>query len=210
MTPDAPSPESLPARKAALRAEVRLRLRGLDPEQRKRESAALCRRLTAAPEWSAAGTVLGFSALPAEPDPAPALQTAARAGLTVALPRWDADLGEYRPALLPPDGGLVPGPFGVPEPAPSSPWVPVERLDLVLVPGLAFDRRGRRLGRGRGFFDRLLARAPTARRWGVAFDLQIVAEVPTEPHDLNVHLLVTPGLWLPIAPVSSPPGPVPA
>ena len=210
MTPDALSPDSLPARKAALRAEIRFRLGRLDPEQRRRDSAALCRRLTTAPEWSAARAVLGFSALPTEPDPAPALRAAALAGRTVALPRWDADLGEYRPARLPPDAGLVPGPFGVPEPAPSSPWVPVERLDLVLVPGLAFDRRGRRLGRGRGFFDRLLARTPNARRWGVAFDLQIVAEVPTEPHDINVHLLVTPGLWLPIASVSSSPGPVPA
>lgn len=204
MTAPLPPEDSVRARKAALRSELRLRLGQLSADQRRRDSAALGQRLGAAREWSEARAVLGFVALPSEPDLAETLGAAAVRGRTVALPRWDPAAGEYRPALRPIAGDLVPGPYGVLEPPPSSPWLDFERLDLVLVPGLAFDRRGRRLGRGRGHFDRLLARASSACRWGVAFDVQIVAEVPAEPHDINVHVLVTPGLWMPVVP------PVPA
>jgi 5-formyltetrahydrofolate cyclo-ligase len=62
------------------------------------------------------------------------------------------------------------------------------------VPGLAFDRFGRRLGRGRGFYDRLLAEIP-GQRCGVAFDQQILEALPTEPHDSQMHALATPARW---------------
>lgn len=190
-------------RKQRLRAAMRQALAGLDSGRRARDSARIRERLEASTAWREQRVVLGFLPLPSEPDLAPLLQAAAATGATVALPRWNPAAQEYEPAAFPVDGGFAIGPFGVPEPPPDHPAIPFERLDLVFVPGLAFDDRGRRLGRGRGFFDRLLARAPGALRWGVAFDLQIVAEVPDEPHDINVHLLVTPELWLPTAPAST-------
>lgn len=199
MNPDAIPDGTVAARKRALRAELRSRLSRVTPEERERDSESIRRRLANSPEWAAAGTVMAFLAMPSEPDLTPALRAVQAAGRTVALPRWEAGTGCYRPARVDSFDHLVPGPLGILEPKPSSPWLTFEQLDLVLVPGLAFDRRGRRLGRGRGYFDRLLAGARQARYWGVAFDLQVIADVPAEPHDIDVHCLVTPAFWLPVA-----------
>jgi 5-formyltetrahydrofolate cyclo-ligase len=90
---------------------------------------------------------------------------------------------------------LVVGAFQVREPVAGCPVVAMNRLDLALVPGLAFDARGHRLGRGKGFYDRLLAGFP-GRTVGVAFDFQVVAQVPVEPHDIALNAVVTPTRWL--------------
>ena len=71
---------------------------------------------------------------------------------------------------------------------------PLNRLDLVLVPGVAFDAQGRRLGRGKGFYDRLLAKV-RGHKCGVAFDVQIVSGLPEEPHDVRVDSILTPSRW---------------
>lgn len=82
---------------------------------------------------------------------------------------------------------LVPGAFGIREPAPTLPEIPVERIDAFLCPGLAFDARGGRLGRGRGFYDRMLAGArPDAEKIGVCFAAQIVPDTFAEPHDIHM------------------------
>ena len=84
-----------------------------------------------------------------------------------------------------PNSQLMPGAFGVSEPPPDLPVIPVERIDAFLCPGLAFDARGGRLGRGRGFYDRMLAKArPDALRIGVCFPWQIVADTFPEAHDV--------------------------
>jgi 5-formyltetrahydrofolate cyclo-ligase len=87
------------------------------------------------------------------------------------------------------------GKFDVREPVASYPTVALNRLDFVLVPGIAFDLRGRRLGRGKGFYDRLLTDV-RGKTCGVAFDEQIVPEIPIEPHDIPVHCILTPTRWL--------------
>lgn len=189
--------------KEEIRTRLRLLLGALSPGQREAASRQIARRLRSAPEWTRVLTLFGFHPLQTEPDLLPVLRAAAAEGRTVALPRWRAGDGDYEAARLPAEGPLVSGPFGVPEPPPSAPVIPFEQLDLVLVPGLAFDPSGRRLGRGKGYYDRLLARAVRARRWGVAFDLQILPRVPAEPHDLNVDVLITPERWI----VAVPDGP---
>ena len=87
------------------------------------------------------------------------------------------------------------GQFGIREPVGACAELPLNRLDLILVPGVAFDLHGRRLGRGKGFYDTLLAvvRGTTC---GVAFDEQIVGEVPVEPHDVHVNCILTPTRWI--------------
>jgi 5-formyltetrahydrofolate cyclo-ligase len=72
-------------------------------------------------------------------------------------------------------------------------------VDLILVPGLAFDLRGRRLGRGKGYYDQLL-RGLRGITCGVAFDQQIVAEIPVEPHDVRVNCVLTPTRWIQLEP----------
>lgn len=88
---------------------------------------------------------------------------------------------------------LAPGAFGVWEPRRGTRrTVPLRDLDLVLVPGLAFDRAGNRLGRGRGYFDRLLARAPRSLHTiGLCFRFQLLDRLPTNAHDRPVHAVLT-------------------
>lgn len=90
-------------------------------------------------------------------------------------------------AVRNPSLDLIPGAFGIREPAPTLPEIPVEQIDAFLCPGLAFDARGGRLGRGRGFYDRELAGArPNAEKIGVCFSFQIVPDTFAEPHDIHM------------------------
>ncbi len=82
--------------------------------------------------------------------------------------------------------------FGIPVPASGSGRVSLRELDLIIVPGVAFDVQGWRLGRGLGYFDRFLSRLPrTVPRIGLAFELQIVKEVPVHAHDEQMQAVVT-------------------
>ncbi len=83
------------------------------------------------------------------------------------------------------------GKFGVREPGPTCGEISLDQFDLVLVPGMAFDLSGNRLGRGRGFYDRLLAKV-SGIKCGVAFDFQLLERIPTEPHDAKVDFMLTP------------------
>ena len=94
-----------------------------------------------------------------------------------------------------PEKDIRVGQFGIREPADGCAELSLNRLDLILAPGIAFDLHGRRLGRGKGFYDQLLAvvRGTTC---GVAFDQQIVGEIPIEPHDVHLNCILTPTRWI--------------
>jgi 5-formyltetrahydrofolate cyclo-ligase len=100
------------------------------------------------------------------------------------------------PAGMQPENFLVPGHFGVPEPPEKSRLAEPPDLDLILVPGLAFDRQGNRLGWGKAYYDDLLPRLPQKTiRVGVACGFQVRAALPHEPHDQKVQAMVTPDGW---------------
>ncbi|MFN5191723.1 MAG: 5-formyltetrahydrofolate cyclo-ligase, partial [Burkholderiales bacterium] len=87
--------------------------------------------------------------------------------------------------------------WGIREPLASCAAVQLDIVDLLLVPGVAFDRRGHRLGYGKGYYDRLLpARRPAALLAALAFDCQLVDEVPVSEHDVSIDLLITPSQQL--------------
>jgi len=90
------------------------------------------------------------------------------------------------------------GPFNIREPKPDCAKVPFVDFDLVLVPGTAFDLRGNRLGRGMGFYDRLLAKIRGVK-CGLGFDEQIAVEIPVEPHDVRMDFILTPTRCVKIA-----------
>ncbi|HMO63671.1 MAG TPA: 5-formyltetrahydrofolate cyclo-ligase [Verrucomicrobiota bacterium] len=187
------------ADKAAWRARIHARLAGLGAEERRAASAAICAALVASPVWRTARAVGLYFALPDEPDLGPLIGEALRAGRLVAVPRWNAAAGAYGLARIQDmaaDCGR--GRFGILEPRPELPAVAVRRLDLVLVPGVAFDRCGRRLGRGGGFYDRLLA-GHRGVRLGVCFAEQFVAELPALPHDVGMSFLAIPAGLRPAA-----------
>ena len=149
------------------------------------------------PMVTSGSTVCAYVPVGTEPGSIDILDMLLRRATRVLLPvaRTTADdtpmplrWGEYRP------GGLIPGPWGLLEP--PEPWLAESVLadaGLVLVPALAVDRRGVRLGRGRGFYDRSLpARGAHARLIAVVRDAELVDELPAEPHDVRVTHALTP------------------
>lgn len=177
--------------KAVVRAQVRAALQALTDEKRRAASAAVCRHLRQT-IFQTAQTLLFYAPLPGEVDVWPLLKAALASGKTVSLPRFDAATGKYEARVLGRRAGeMVVGAFGIREPSARCSLLAPARADWILVPGLAFDQRGQRLGRGRGYYDRLLLEI-AGRRCGVAFDQQVLAVVPSEPHDLRMNALVTP------------------
>jgi 5-formyltetrahydrofolate cyclo-ligase len=182
--------------KQVLRAEVRQRLTSMTQAQRNGASAAACALLETHSLWKNAQSVLFFAPLPQELDVWPLLPTAIKGGKAVALPSFSATSNEYFACeVRDVSTDLKTGKFGIREPADHCQKLSLKRLDLILVPGVAFDLSGRRLGRGKGFYDRLLATV-SGTRCGVAFDEQIVGEVPAAPHDQCVNCILTPTRWV--------------
>lgn len=181
--------------KSVLRRRIRDNLRTLSLAERSSASAGACSRLQQEMLWRAARCVLLYSPLPDELDLGALLTQALAAGKTLALPRFDEAQGAYsacRVADLARD--LRTARFGVLEPGPDCPALPLNRLDFVAVPGVGFTLDGRRLGRGRGFYDRLLA-SVGGIKCGIAFDQQIVSDIPVEPHDIRLDYILTPTRW---------------
>lgn len=181
--------------KSILREQVRARLKTIPLTERAAASAQLCARLAAEKFFADAKTILFFAPLPDEPDIWPLLSAALTEGKTVALPRFDSATQSYAASCVQNlENDIIAGRFGIREPVGSCPQIQLNRLDLALVPGVAFDFAGRRLGRGKGFYDQLLklVRGTTV---GVAFDEQIVSEVPAGPNDIRVNRILTPSRW---------------
>jgi 5-formyltetrahydrofolate cyclo-ligase len=154
--------------------------------------------LTEQPTWMSARSVLAYAPLPDELDLWTVLNDAFAAGKSVFLPKFDPKRGEYYACPLPRStNDLAPGKFNIPEPQATPECEAPNRLDLALVPGVAFDLQGRRLGRGKGFYDRLL-KTIQAKTCGVAYDHQLVDQIPVQPHDISVNCILTPTRWIEI------------
>ncbi|MGA2787538.1 MAG: 5-formyltetrahydrofolate cyclo-ligase [Verrucomicrobiota bacterium] len=178
------------AAKAALRKQIRAALGNISPAVRAVKSIDLCERLK--PQLRSARTILFFAPLPGEIDVWPLLEEMVPAGKTAALPRFDPVTQTYRARRVEiPAGEIVSGKFGVREPAAGCVEIPLEKFDLVLVPGVAFDLSGNRLGRGKGFYDQLLAKI-SGVKCGVGYDFQLLEKIPAEPHDAKVDFVITP------------------
>ncbi len=176
--------------KSDLRAHIRARLENISEAVRAVESIELCERLQA--QIPSAHTILFFAPLPDELDVWPMLEMSLALGTNCALPFFDAEKKTYGAKLLKNLAtDIVIGKFGVREPAASCAEIALNQFDLVLVPGLAFDLSGNRLGRGQGFYDRILAEA-SGIKCGVAHNFQLLENLPTEAHDAKVDFIFTP------------------
>lgn len=192
-------PSTITAEKAAARRRARAYLEGLSPQALRESDCALFARFLALPQVAAADTLLLYHGMGAEPDTARLLPALRAMGKRVCLPRClPGHALEAR--LTGPDSALVPHPFGMLEPGEDCPPTERDKIDLILVPGLAFDRSGGRLGQGGGYYDRFLAGYPgfTAALCRQAL---LLDRVPRAGHDLGVDLVVTEaGLYGPSAP----------
>ena len=179
-----------PDLKAALRSMIRARLERISPAVRAVESIALGERLKA--QMASAHTILFFAPMPDELDVWPVLELSLALGTNCALPFFDAEKKIYGTRQIKNVAAdIVAGKFSVREPTAGCAEIPLDKFDLVLVPGMAFDLQGNRLGRGRGFYDRLLAKT-SGVKCGIGFDFQLLEKIPTEPHDAKVDFILTP------------------
>jgi 5-formyltetrahydrofolate cyclo-ligase len=182
--------------KQALRSQVSARLKQMEPGERAAASDRARALLAAQALWKTAQWVLFFAPLPEEMDVWPLLTEALSTGKRVALPRFVAETRSYEACqILDPQVDVQAGHFGIREPARRCTRLTSNRLDLILVPGVGFDLHGRRLGRGKGYYDQLL-RALRGTTCGVAFDQQIVEEIPVAPHDVPLNCILTPTRWV--------------
>jgi 5-formyltetrahydrofolate cyclo-ligase len=184
--------------KAELRVKIRTQLARISPAVRAVESIELCNRLRT--QMQSAHTILFYAPLLEELDIWPVLEefVTGRADIkkNIALPCYDPDSQTYGARLVQDlSSDIVTGRFNVREPAPDCIPIPLNRFDLVLVPGLAFDLEGNRLGRGLGFYDRLLAET-SGIKCGIAYDVQLLEKIPVEPHDAKVNFILTPSRCL--------------
>jgi len=189
------------ARKQTMREEM-LRLRAAIPlrERRDREEA-LCRRLAA--EIAArlpAASDLAFPGLVyfpfgTEPDILPVVEWLWRLAIPIAAPRSLRNPRRLEWRIVRSGEDVRPGTWGIREPKPECPLVPddaARKAPFILVPGVAFDSQGGRLGYGGGYYDRFLsAVAQEALTLAAAFEAQLLPEVPAEEHDVRISFLVT-------------------
>lgn len=174
-----------------LRQTLRDRRQGLTAEVLAQSAERAAAHLVRQACWNRARVVALHAACRGELPTQPVIDAAWAAGKRVALPCMTEQGMAFR--VVTPATRLVAGRHAIPEPPSESATVEPRELELVLVPGLAFDRAGRRLGQGGGDYDRLLALLPEACAtvgWCHAF--QCVDRVPTEPHDRRVQLVITP------------------
>lgn len=193
--PDAASnPPSLRIAKQTLRGRVLGQRDDLPAPTRAADSLAISTRIQALPSLEPAHTVLLTLPFRSEWDTRALASDMFRAGKRVVMPRVDRAARMLRlHAVNHLDVDIVAGHLGIPEPRETLPIIEPDEIDWVLVPGVAFDAQGRRLGYGGGFYDRLLPLIrDSAPRIAGAFDVQIVDEVPAGPHDRRVDAVVSP------------------
>jgi len=181
-----------PETKPALRKKMLALRRSMDSQAREKADAAIRSNLKGMPELSGSRPVAAYLSDGFEPDLSELLDWLFKDGRRVFLPRSGAG-GSYSFAEIEGvEGRLVEGPFGIMEPAASLPEASEGDLkeSVWLVPGVAFDAAGGRLGRGKGVYDRLLAEG-CGFSIGVFYEFQICAELPVERHDFRLDAIVT-------------------
>lgn len=175
--------------KAALRAEIRARMGAMSEAGREKSDEALFTRFLALPEVERAKTVLLFYGMGSEPDTARLIPELIAMGKTVALPKClpDRQMEARRVAEA---TELVRHPYGMLEPGEDCSVVLKAEIDLILTPGLAFDKNCYRLGRGGGYYDRYLAHY-TGATVALCRDAFLLDAVLVEAHDRPVGLVLT-------------------
>jgi 5-formyltetrahydrofolate cyclo-ligase len=172
--------------KAKIRSKILARLKKQKEEERKRKSKVIAEKLFRLDRIKKAKTIMFYVNLADEVSTEEMIEKALLLGKTVVIPKCVKRTRKLIPYKLGCSKHLIIGPYGVREPV-SRVRVPLFKLDAVIVPGLAFDKKGNRLGRGKGYYDRFLSRLPKKTyRLGLAFRQQILSSLPLAPHDRAV------------------------
>lgn len=164
---------------------MKIQLRSSDMQ--KQYSAKILAALEAHPAFRAANTVLLYHSLKDEVDTHDFIRKWSNKK-QILLPVVVGNELELRLYTGPEDMQI--SNYGIEEPMGEA-YTDYESIDFIVVPGVAFDQKGNRLGRGKGYYDRLLPHIPSAYKAGICFPFQLVEEVPAEPHDIRMDIIIT-------------------
>jgi len=176
--------------KNEIRAEIKVALAAMDPSEAAGASSAACRNVIEQREFADASSVMIFLPMPGEIDARDIARAAWSRGKRVAVPKTRAPGVMDAVEICSLDTDVSPGKFDILEPD-TDKVVPTGELDLIVAPALAFDRQGNRLGRGGGYYDRFIEQSAGSLVCGLAFDSQLLDELPAEPHDRPVNMVAT-------------------
>jgi len=177
--------------KKQIRSKILLRLKTQKEEDRDRKSKIIKERLFRTPVFKKAKTVMFYMSFDGEVKTQDMIKAAHKLGKIVAVPVCKGNRITIRPCVLRSKGKLKNGPYGICEPAVKE-YIKPEDLDLVIVPGIAFDKKGNRLGRGRGCYDYFLKRVTCdTASIGLAFDFQILPSIPATTTDVKISRIIS-------------------
>ncbi|MFN3740020.1 MAG: 5-formyltetrahydrofolate cyclo-ligase [Thermodesulfovibrionales bacterium] len=178
--------------KALLRKSILEKRDSIEPSLRDKKNELIKKRLTEIREFKEAKGILLYASFRSEPDTHGIIRDCLLAGKRVFLPRVNKEKRELEIREINSPDQLKKGYSGIPEPDEDSPLRDKNEAQLIIVPGVAFDRRGGRIGYGAGYYDKLLSvlneEIPVV---AIAYDEQIVDEIPLEGHDKLVDLIIT-------------------
>lgn len=178
---------SLQEQKAILRKEMREKIKNLSEEERVRQSQVICQHILKSAQWKQAKCLLLYSPLKDEPDITPLFATGLSEGKLLYLPQYNSNVNEYSIAPVEDmEKDIRIGKYGINEPITCT--TRQKDIDIILVPGLCFDSTGARLGRGKGFYDRLLSQL-SGFKCGVCWEVGWLLKrfIPMEHHDARVN-----------------------
>lgn len=175
--------------KKQLRQWIRERKRMVGSSQKRKQSEIITREILEHPNIRTASTILLYAALPDEVETQGLLDNLSKKGKTVLLPvvinQEELELRQYKG---PQD--LHIGAYHIPEPT-GAPFLNLDQIDVAVIPGMAFDDYGNRLGRGKGYYDRLLKKIPQCYKIGICFDFQKFTHIPTGPYDIKMDEVIS-------------------
>ena len=178
--------------KAKLRRKLQNSLLSITSQQRSEKSREACRNLISIPQFQSASTIMMFLSLPHEVDTSEAILNAWQLGKAVAVPKVSRQQKHMIAVQINSlETGISTEPSGLQNPTAAVP-VAFEEIDLVVTPGLGFDKKGNRLGRGGAYYDRFFANTELkASRCGFGFTEQLLEKIPVAQHDEPVDIVVT-------------------
>ena len=186
--------EDVKARKSQIRQSAFVRRDALSKDERSKKSTAIMERLFDFANFLEARLVLFYMSYGSEVDTEPMVRKALELEKIVALPLVDAKQREIVPFKIDNlDSDIRPGYRGIREPIPEQcKQIPIQYVNLAIIPGVAFDERGGRIGHGMGVYDRFIPKLDiTTRKVALAFECQIVPQIPMEPHDRYTDIIIT-------------------
>ncbi len=179
-------------KRQSIRNQIRVARRNLEPVFVKTVSAAVQREVCNLDEWHSSENVCCYLAMPVEVQTDAIIKKSRAEGKQLFVPAFLDTLRKYVPAFFDPDDDIGLGNFNVLEPT-NPKWIKAQKIDLVIVPGMAFDLHGGRIGHGGGHYDQLLAQESlrSACKVGLAFDFQIFNRLPLRAHDIQMDIVIT-------------------